>query len=138
MAKTNTIVSLEKVALRVRNRAYAPYSSFQVGAALESESGKVFTGCNVENISFGLTVCAERNAVFAAITAGVRKFRRIVVVANSREPVTPCGACRQVLAEFSDDMEIVSINLKGERYRAKLSGLLPRSKAGILDNPCST
>jgi len=138
MLKPNTLASLEKAARQVRKRAYAPYSSFQVGAALEAESGKVFTGCNVENISFGLTSCAERNAVFAAIAAGVATFRRIVIVANSKEPVTPCGACRQVLAEFSDDMEVISVNLEGEKYRAKLSELLPRSKAGILGNPCST
>ena len=138
MSRTNTLVSLEKVARKVRERAYAPYSNFQVGAALESTSGKVFTGCNVENISYGLTICAERNAVFAAIAAGARSFRRIVVVADSKQPVTPCGACRQVLSEFSENMEIVSINLQRQKYRAKLSKLLPRSKAGILDHPCST
>ena len=138
MSRTNSLASLEKTARKVRERAYAPYSNFQVGAALESTSGKVFTGCNVENISYGLTICAERNAVFAAIAAGVRSFRRIVVVADSKEPVTPCGACRQVLSEFADNMEIVSINLQSQKYRAKLSELLPRSKAGILDHSCST
>ena len=138
MPRTNSLVSLEKVARKVRERAYAPYSNFQVGAALESTSGKVFTGCNVENISYGLTICAERNAVFAAIAVGVRSFRRIVVVADSKQPVTPCGACRQVLSEFSEDMEIISINLQSQKYSAKLSELLPRSKAGILDHPCST
>src|SRR5438552_18956363 len=101
MPKTNTLASLEKSARKVRKRAYAFYSNFQVGAALESTSGKVFTGCNVENISFGLTVCAERNAVFSAIATGVRSFRRIVIVADSTEPIAPCGACRQVLSEFS-------------------------------------
>jgi cytidine deaminase len=138
MAKTNSVSSLEEAARKVRERAYAPYSNFQVGAALESTSGKVFTGCNVENISFGLTICAERNAVFAAVAAGVRSFRRIVIVADSQEPVTPCGACRQVLSEFADNMEVVSINLRGRKHRAKLSELLPRAKAGILDRPCST
>jgi cytidine deaminase len=138
MPRTNSLASLEKTALKVRDNAHAPYSNFQVGAALESTAGKIFTGCNVENISFGLTICAERNAVFAAIAAGVRSFRRIVVVADSKEPVTPCGACRQVLSEFSENMEIISINLQSQKYRAKLSELLPRSKAGILDHPCST
>jgi cytidine deaminase len=138
MPQTNSIASLEKAARKVRERAYAPYSNFQVGAALESTLGKVFTGCNVENISYGLTICAERNAVFAAVAAGVRSFRRIVIVADSKEPVTPCGACRQVLAEFAENMEIVSINLQSRKYRAELSELLPRSKAGILDRPCST
>ena len=138
MPRANSLASLERSARKVRERAYAPYSNFQVGAALESTSGKVFTGCNVENISFGLTICAERNAVFTAIAAGVRSFRRIVVVADSKEPVTPCGACRQVLSEFAENMEIISINLKNQKYQAKLSKLLPRSKAGILDHPCST
>ena len=138
MSRTNSLASLEKTARKVRERAYAPYSNFQVGAALESRSGKVFTGCNVENISYGLTICAERSAVFAAIAAGVRSFRRIVVVADSKEPVTPCGACRQALSEFTENMEIISINLHGKKYRAKLCELLPRSKAGILDRPCST
>ena len=138
MPQSNSLVSLEKAARKVRERAHAPYSKFQVGAALESTSGKVFTGCNVENISYGLTICAERNAVFAAVAAGVRSFRRILVVADSKEPVSPCGACRQVLSEFSENMEIICINLQNQKFRAKLSSLLPRSKAGILDHPCST
>lgn len=134
MPRKNSLASLEKSAVEVRKRAYAPYSNFQVGAALESTSGKVFTGCNVENISFGLTICAERSAVFAAIASGVRSFRRIVVVADTKDPVTPCGACRQVLSEFGENMEIISANLKNEKFRAKLTELLPRSKAGILDH----
>lgn len=138
MFRTNSLASLVKVARKVRERAYAPYSNFQVGAALESTSGKVFTGCNVENISYGLTICAERNAVFAAIAFGVKSFRRIVIVADSQEPVAPCGACRQVLSEFSVNMEIISINIENKKIRAKLSELLPRSKAGILNHPCST
>lgn len=138
MRKKNSLPSLEKAARKVRDRAYAPYSNFLVGAALESTLGKVFTGCNVENISYGLTICAERNAVIAAVAAGVRAFRRIVIIADSKEPVTPCGACRQVLSEFSEKMEIVSVNLQGHKYRATLSALLPRSKAGILDRRCST
>ena len=138
MANSNTLNSLEKIASKVRERAHAPYSKFQVGAALESISGKVFSGCNVENISFGLTICAERSAVFTAVAAGVRSFRRIVIVTDSTEPITPCGACRQVLSEFSSNMVIVSMNLQHKKYRAKLSELLLRSKAGILDHPCST
>ncbi len=138
MSKTRNIANLTKIARKVRQNAHAPYSHFPVGAALEATSGKVFNGCNVENLSYGLTICAERNAVFSAIASGVYSFRRIVIVADSNEPVTPCGACRQVLSEFSDDMEIISVNLKGQEFRAKLSELLPRSKAGILDHPCST
>lgn len=125
-------------AMEARARAYAPYSHFQVGAALLGKSGRVFTGCNVENLSFGLTICAERVAVCAAIAAGEREFVAVAVVADSREPVTPCGACRQVLSEFCDDMETCSANLQGKTYRANLSELLPRSKAGILDHDCST
>ena len=125
-------------AIGARSTAYAPYSHFSVGAALETRSGKVFTGCNVENLSFGLTCCAERNAVFAAVVAGEREFTRIVIVADSQEPVTPCGACRQVLAEFADVLEIRSVNLQGVEYQATLRELLPRAKAGILDQPRST
>lgn len=129
---------LEKAALKVRKNAYAPYSGFQVGAALETDGDKVFEGCNVENLSYGLTICAERSAVFSAIASGYRKFKKIVIVADSVEPVTPCGACRQVLAEFSDNMEVISINLDGKRFHSQLSELLPRPKAGILNKPCST
>lgn len=125
-------------AIHARTLAYAPYSRFTVGAALETRSGKVFTGCNVENLSFGLTCCAERNAVFAAVAAGEREFSRIVIVADSQEPVTPCGACRQVLAEFAEDLEVRSVNLQGAQYSANLRELLPRAKAGILDQPSST
>ena len=122
----------------VRLRAHAPYSGFKVGAALEAEDGTVFTGCNVENLSFGLTICAERVAFATAVAAGHQQFRRLVVCSDSKEPVTPCGACRQVLSEFSENMEIISINLQGQKFRAALTELLPRSKAGILDHPCST
>jgi cytidine deaminase len=125
-------------ALEARNSAYAPYSQFPVGAALATKSGRVFTGCNVENLSFGLTICAERSALFAAVAAGEREFVRIVIVADSRDPVTPCGACRQVLAEFSEDLEVRCFNLQHKEFRARLGDLLPRSKVGILDKPCST
>jgi cytidine deaminase len=116
----------------VRERAYAPYSNFAVGAALVTESGKVFTGCNVENISFGLTNCAERSALFAAVSAGERKFSKIVIVSDSGEPVSPCGACRQALAEFNESLDVVSVNLAGRIFLAKLDELLPRAKTGIL------
>lgn len=129
---------LLEMALDSRAAAYAPYSRFAVGAALETVSGKVFTGCNVENLSFGLTICAERNAVFAAIAAGEREFSRIVIVADSQEPVSPCGACRQVLVEFSEQMEVRCVNLQGKEFCARLDELLPRAKVGILDSPCST
>lgn len=122
----------------VRQNAYAPYSRFAVGAAVLAKSGRVYCGCNVENLSFGLTICAERNAVFAAVAAGEREFEAIAVVADSREPVTPCGACRQVLAEFGPDLAVCSANLEGLTFESTIRELLPRAKAGILDRDCST
>ena len=124
--------SLIAEAKAVRARAYAPYSKFQVGAALLAKSGRVYVGCNVENLSFGLTCCAERSAVFAAVAAGEREFAAVAVVADSKTPVSPCGACRQVLAEFSGDMAVCCVNLEGERYETTLSELLPRAREGIL------
>src|SRR5471032_2055516 len=121
---------LVAAARKVRENAYAPYSRFQVGAALVTKTGKVFCGCNVENLSFGLTVCAERAAVFAAIAAGEKEFEAIAVVADSVQPVTPCGACRQVLAEFSSDLKICSENLQGDRFESTIGELLPRAKEG--------
>lgn len=115
-----------------RERAYAPYSKFAVGAALLTSTGRVFTGCNVENLSFGLTICAERNAVFAAVAAGERKFTKIAIVSDSKTPVSPCGACRQVLAEFGMELSVCSANLQGESFEASLNQLLPRASEGIL------
>lgn len=116
----------------VRERAYAPYSRFLVGAALRTKSGRIFSGCNVENLSFGLTICAERSAVFAAVAAGEREFDAIAIVADSKEPVTPCGACRQVLAEFGLDLAVCSANLEGQTFESTIRELLPRAKEGIL------
>lgn len=123
---------LVAAARAARERAYAPYSRFAVGAALLGKSGQVYGGCNVENLSFGLTVCAERNAVFSAVAAGEREFQSIAVVADSQTPVTPCGACRQVLAEFGLDLEVCSANLADDRYTTTIRELLPRAKEGIL------
>jgi cytidine deaminase len=120
-------------AWEVRNRAYAPYSHFAVGAALLGDSGEVHVGCNVENISFGLTLCAERCAVTQAIAKGERRFRMIAIVSDSKEPVSPCGACRQVLAEFAPDLAVVCETRSGERFTASLAELLPRAKTGILE-----
>lgn len=126
--------SLIQAATNARIRAYAPYSHFAVGAALLSADNRIFTGCNVENISFGLTICAERAAVFTAVNAGCREFLAIAIVADSKEPVAPCGACRQVLAEFGHDLRVCSANLNGDVFESSLNILLPRSKAGILNS----
>ena len=130
--KRMDFTSLIEAARQAREHAYAPYSRFAVGAALRTKSGQVFTGCNVENLSFGLTICAERVAVGAAVAAGEREFEALAVVADSREPVTPCGACRQVLAEFSLTLPVCSANLEGAVFESSIAELLPRAKEGIL------
>jgi cytidine deaminase len=101
--------SLVDAARAVQQQAYAPYSHFRVGAAIEADNGAVFVGCNVENASYGLTICAERAAVAAAVGAGVRHIRRAVVVTDSDPPAAPCGACRQVLSEFGPDMLVEAV-----------------------------
>lgn len=110
----------------VRSRAHAPYSGFQVGAALEDDGGRIFTGCNIENASFGLTLCAERVAVFKAISEGAGRLTRIAVVADSPTLTPPCGACRQILWEFCGDAELILANLSGARESIRLRELLPR------------
>jgi cytidine deaminase len=122
-------------AWEARNRAYAPYSKFHVGAARRTLTGRVFLGSNVENISYGLTICAERVAVFKAISEGATDFAQIVIVADTDEPISPCGACRQVLAEFAPNLSIVSQGKDGKTFSAHLSELLPRAKTGILVTP---
>jgi cytidine deaminase len=116
--------SLITAARSAQARAYAPYSEFRVGAALEAADGTVFLGCNVENASYGLTICAERAAVFAAVSAGATRFRRAVVVSDVDPPAAPCGACRQVLAEFGLDLLIEGVGSKGA-VQWRLSELLP-------------
>src|SRR4051794_11717409 len=121
--------ALVDVATTARGRAYAPYSGFQVGAALLGESGRVYAGCNVENVSYGLSSCAERNAVFRAVGDGERRFAAIAVVTAAATPTPPCGACRQVLSEFAagGDMDVVMVTTGGARKTRRLSALLPES-----------
>src|SRR5688572_25864907 len=103
--------TLIEAARRVRENAHAPFSNFLVGAAIEDDAGRIHTGCNVENATYGLTVCAERVAVFKAMSEGARKFRRVAVVADTDVLTPPCGACRQILWEFCGDVELVLSNL---------------------------
>jgi cytidine deaminase len=126
---------LVEAAVLARANAHAPYSNFAVGAALECEDGTVFTGCNVENLSFGLTMCAERVAIGSAVAAGQRAFRRIAVVAATDVPISPCGACRQVMAEFHPSLKILSATLDGKTEEFTLDQLLPRASTGILNRP---
>jgi cytidine deaminase len=123
---------LLQAALAARDRAHAPYSEFFVGAALEDADGRIHTGCNVENASYGLTVCAERVAVAKAVSEGVRKFRRLAIAAGTDPLTPPCGACRQVLAEFCEDLEIFLVNPAGKTDMVRLKDLLPRAFHGSL------
>ncbi len=118
--------ALLEAALRARENAHAPYSRFKVGAALEDDTGRIHTGCNVENATYGLTVCAERVAVFKAVSEGVRGFRRLAVAADTDVLTPPCGACRQILWEFCGDIEILLVNPRGKTETYRLRDLFPK------------
>jgi len=118
--------SLVRRAWEARQRAHAPHSGFAVGAALEDAEGRIYTGCNIENATLSLTLCAERVALFKAISEGARHFRRIAVVAGAATLTPPCGSCRQLLWEFCGDLEIILANLQGEEESLRLKDLLPR------------
>jgi cytidine deaminase len=116
---------LGRLARQARRRAHAPYSGFKVGAALRTRTGEIVTGCNVENASYGLTLCAERVAVFKAVSEGLKRFDAVAVVADSPRPAAPCGPCRQILWEFCGDITVHLFDLKGAWRALRLSELLP-------------
>lgn len=123
----NTENELIEAARQVRERAYAPFSNFKVGAALRTKDGKIYTGCNIESASYGLTVCAERVAVWKAISEGEKEFTEIAVVVDTQELTPPCGVCRQIIWEFCGDVPVILANLKGDTETIKMSELLPRA-----------
>ncbi len=118
---------LLQAALEARGHAHAPFSHFLVGAAIEAADGRIYGGCNVENSSYGLTMCAERTAIFRAVAEGAKRFTRIAVVADTPQLTPPCGACRQVLWDLCGDLEVVLFNLAGASETFRLSDLLPRA-----------
>jgi len=120
-------LELIESAKKARERAFAPYSNFRVGAAVRTRSGKIFTGCNVESASYGLTVCAERVAIWKAVSEGEKEFEQIAVVADTQELTPPCGVCRQILWEFCGDMPVTFANLKGDVETVQMKELLPRA-----------
>lgn len=123
----NTQLLIDK-AIKARENAYAPYSKFKVGAAILTSNQEIYTGCNVENASYGLTNCAERTAIFTAVVNGESKIEAIAIVGDTEGPISPCGACRQVIAEFSDkDTKIILTNLKGDVLVTTMSEILPGS-----------
>lgn len=126
-----TAEELIELAGQVRELAYAPYSKFKVGAVVECRDGRIFTGCNVENSSYGLTMCAERNALAKAVSEGANDFVRIAVIADAHAPVPPCGACRQVISELCGrQTEVVMVNLRGQIETHTVDELLPEAFDG--------
>jgi cytidine deaminase len=123
VSENETLISAAKQA---RENAHAPYSNFRVGAALRATSGRIFAGCNVENATYGLTVCAERVAIFKAISEGERGFNAISVVTDTDTPTPPCGACRQLIWEFCGDVPVILANLKGKTEIIQMKDLFPK------------
>jgi cytidine deaminase len=119
------LADLVREANQARMKARASYSGFKVGAALETCSGKIFTGCNIESSSYGLTVCAERVAIWKALSEGESEFRRILILTRSKRPAAPCGACRQIIWEYCGDIEVILANLSGSKTRRRMKQLLP-------------
>src|SRR6476646_4034037 len=126
-AKSNTDASLREAAMRALENAYAPYSSFRVGAALRTAGGQVITGCNMENSAYGLAICAETLAVASAVSQGLKDFDEIAIATDDAEPTPPCGACRQVLNEFAPNIRISSYTRSGKEAAWTLEELLPHA-----------
>ncbi|MBA3442703.1 MAG: cytidine deaminase [Pyrinomonadaceae bacterium] len=126
MSASDAPEQLIDAARNARGFAIAPYSRFRVGAALEATDGRIFTGCNVENATYGLTMCAERVAILKALSEGARSFRRLAVVADTEGLITPCGACRQIIWEFCGDIAVVLANERGQSETLQMRDLLPR------------
>jgi cytidine deaminase len=120
-----SVEQLVEAARAARRHAVADFSGFRVGAALETDAGEIITGCNIENATYGLTVCAERVAIFKALSDGKRSFRRIAVVADTQDPTPPCGACRQIIWEFCGDAEVIIANLTDVKRQLPMRELLP-------------
>ena len=126
IAMEKEIKELYEAALKVKRRAYAPYSDFHVGSALRTKGGKIFAGCNVENSSFGVTICAERNAIFKMVSEGEQEISSILVVGDTKKTLSPCGACRQVIAEFSEeDTRVIMCNKDGDFKETTVGEILP-------------
>jgi cytidine deaminase len=126
-AQGEALSALVEAAKKVQANAHAPYSRYHVGAAVRGDDGRIYTGCNVENASYGLALCAERGAVAAAIAGGAKKITAAAVITSTSPPAAPCGMCRQTLAEFACDLPIVLCNDAGERVEVTLAELLPRA-----------
>ena len=127
MAKEQMEPQLVSAAREVRERAYAPFSNFRVGAAVETADGKIYSGCNIESASYGLTVCAERVAIWKAISEGEKNLTRIAVVVDTEELTPPCGVCRQIIWEFCGDVPVTLANLHGKTETVQMKELLPRA-----------
>jgi cytidine deaminase len=122
-----SLAELIAAAQKMRERAYAPFSNFKVGAAVETDEGEIFLGCNIESASYGLTVCAERVAIWKAVSEGKNKFTRIAVAVDTERLTPPCGVCRQIIWEFCGDIPVTLANLKGDSETMQMSELLPRA-----------
>lgn len=134
MSSEKAKAKLISTAVEARERAHAPFSRFKVGAALETNSGEIVTGCNIENASYGLTLCAERVAIFKAVSEGKREFKHLAIVVDTDDLTPPCGACRQIIWEFCGDIPVTMANLKGQVETLRMSELLPKAfDAGFLD-----